>query len=180
MPLLAEREMSAAFFITTAFVSQRRGYCDWAQVRSLAEHGMLVGAHGHTHRFLSGLGDAQLRQEFQLARDLLHDRAGVTATQLSFPGGRFDQRAVKLAYESGFQTLFGSRFGTISTAREFHSEVLPRLAMRPGLTQTRFLGLARSSSRTMLVPRLSALMKDATRRLVGDERYHQIYRYLRG
>lgn len=180
LPLLTQRGMRAAFFITTEFVSHRRGYCDWTQVRSLAEHGMQVGAHGHTHRFLSTLDEAQLRSELQVSRDLLRDKAGVTATQLSFPGGRFDQRAAQLARQSGYLILFGSRFGSIALDRDPQAKVLPRIAMRPGLRPEQFLAYARSSPRAMLVPRLSSIVKDTARHLVGDERYHQIYRYFRG
>ena len=180
LPLLERQSMKAAFFITTDFVARRRGYCTWEQVRSLAERGMLVGAHGHTHRFLSTLDDVELRAELQGARDLLRDHAGVDATQLSFPGGRFDRRAERLARDAGYRTLFGSRFGTIAAHRDLPLDVLPRIAVRPGLSERQFLAYARASSSAMIMPRLSAWAKDSLRSVIGDERYHQIYRYFRG
>src|SRR5947209_6318191 len=70
LPRLKARGMKAVLFMTTAWMG-RRGYLDAAGVRALADAGWLVGAHGHTHRFLNLLSPAELDAELSTARDLL-------------------------------------------------------------------------------------------------------------
>src|SRR5690606_21962509 len=59
LPLLRERGMVATFFVTSGFVGQP-GMLSPRQVAALAEAGMEIGAHGHSHAFLEDLDDAAL------------------------------------------------------------------------------------------------------------------------
>jgi peptidoglycan/xylan/chitin deacetylase (PgdA/CDA1 family) len=59
----------------------------WSQVRELSEHGLFtVGGHGHTHRILEFLPQADLEREVAESLDLLRRHVG-RVTHYSYPEG---------------------------------------------------------------------------------------------
>ena len=67
MPRLLERGMAAEFFITSDFIDQP-GMLSSRDVRSLADAGMGIGAHGKSHRFLEDLDQKDLEAELEHSR----------------------------------------------------------------------------------------------------------------
>lgn len=179
LPALLARGQRACFFITTGFVGQRAGYCSWQQVRDLAAQGMRIGAHGHTHRFLAGLPAAQLREELDSSHAILAEQLGAAPRQMSFPGGRADADALVRARQAGFELLHGSRPGALRAGGPTPSALLPRLAMRPGLSAGRFTALAQARSGPLLRARAVDAAKALARAVLGHERYHRLYTRLR-
>jgi peptidoglycan/xylan/chitin deacetylase (PgdA/CDA1 family) len=181
LPLLRARGLSALFFITTDFIGERPGFCSWDQVRALVRNGMTVGAHGQTHRFLSELPDAALRAELQNSRSRLAHELQTPVRQMSFPGGRYDSRCLKLAREAGFCVLHGSAVGALpARALLPRQRPLPRLAIRGELSDRAFVDLARAAPLPLL--RAQALWHAKTwgRRLIGNQRYHRLYTRAKG
>lgn len=179
LPALRARAMSACFFVTTGFVGQRPGYCSWNQVRELSSLGMHVGGHGHSHRFLADLDDAQLRTELGQSSDLLHRHLGIRPRQMSFPGGRYDARAVDFARRLGFEVLYGSVPGALSTTGARGRRVLPRIAVRPGMSLSTFTAYARADLSVLVRARSLQTVKSIARGILGHERYHRLYARLR-
>ena len=64
LPMLLERGMVAEFFITSDFIDQP-GMLSSKDVRSLADAGMGIGAHGKSHRFLEDLDQEDLEVELE-------------------------------------------------------------------------------------------------------------------
>lgn len=178
LPLLRERSMKAAFFVTSGFVGSRAGYCDGEQLRELDAAGMTVGGHGHTHRFLSELDDAGLEHELLRSRELLQRWLGRAPTQMSFPGGRFDNRVLHMAARHSFEVLHGSRAGCVHGA--VPHGVLPRIAMRPDLAPRAFVDVARGAAWTMLRARGVHGAKALVRGVLGNDGYHRLYRRIKG
>jgi peptidoglycan/xylan/chitin deacetylase (PgdA/CDA1 family) len=180
LPLLREHAMKAAFFITTSFVGARPGYCSWDQVRELAASGMTVGGHGHTHSFLSGAPDEDLRAELQTSYAQLQQSLQRPVTQMSFPGGRFDAQSIQIARAAGFQVLHGSAVGTLAAQATVPDAPLPRIAIRPGMTHPIFVAYAQGRGTRMVRAQAASQLKGIAKRLIGNERYHQLYARLKG
>lgn len=180
LPMLKQRGLSALFFVTTDFIGQRPGFCNWDQVRLLAQQGMAVGGHGQTHRFLSDLPDDALRAELQqsharLARELQSD-----VRQMSFPGGRYDARCVRLARDVGYSVLHGSEIGSLSALQSPPTAPLPRLAVRAGMSDAAFLACASADAAHMFRAQAVSRAKTLAKRLIGNQRYHQLYARFKG
>lgn len=179
LPLLRERGLRAAFFITTGFVGMRSGYCSVEQLRELDAAGMEVGGHGHSHRFLSDLADAELESELDASRRALREWLGKAPSQMSFPGGRFDPRVLRAAARNGFELLYGSMPGRIALPLDA-SRVLPRIAVRPGQAAAGFLADARGDAWPLLRARGVYAAKAALRRVLGNSGYHRLYQRIKG
>ena len=99
-PILKESGFRATFYVTAGFVG-KRGYLSPAQLRELQENGFEIGCHSMTHAYLDDLDAAALRREIVDAGKKLEQMIGEKVQHFSCPGGRFDERSLKLAREAG-------------------------------------------------------------------------------
>ncbi len=173
-PVLAESGWPAAFFLTVGEIG-RPGRLDWAGVAQLAAAGFELGAHGLSHRFLTGLSDAELETELRTAREILEQRLGRPVRQLSLPGGRGDERVYAAARRCGYESIFGSRPGW------WRRDEMPlaRLAVRRGAAGNGLIAeLARDADATVRRQRRRAERLAGLRRLLGDGLYARLHGWL--
>lgn len=181
LPLLRQRGLAALFFVTSDFIGQRPGFCTWEQVRALAREGMTVGGHGQTHRFLSDLPDQELRRELLQSHVRIAQELKAPVRQMSFPGGRYDARCLRIAHEVGYSVLHGSDIGTLPAQQAAPQHCpLPRLAIRTNTPDSVFLDFARAAPARMLRAQAASRAKTWTKRLIGNQRYHRLYARLKG
>jgi peptidoglycan/xylan/chitin deacetylase (PgdA/CDA1 family) len=107
-PMLADRGMTAEFFLTANWIGKRAGYMNWGQVRDMYAAGQQIGAHGWSHKLLTHCNSAELQLELVAARKLLEDELGAPVTSLSFPGGRFNKRILAACVDAGYTKMFTS------------------------------------------------------------------------
>lgn len=131
VPVLEEFGFRAYFFITAQRIG-RPGYLDWPDLAALSDAGMIVGAHGLTHRILTTLDDDDLRREFTEPQRLLEERLGRPARDFSVPRGFYDQRVLAAAREAGYDFIF------VSDRRSAGDAVIPRTAVKGSWTMERF------------------------------------------
>ncbi len=180
LPLLMQYRMKATFFVTTGFVGQRAGYCTWSQVRELADNGMRIGGHGHTHQFLSDAPEQDLQAELQISNARLREALKMPVAQMSFPGGRFDARTISLARAAGFSVLHGSEVGTFAAQIAIPGGPLPRIAIRPSMRPHVFMDYAQGKAACIVRAQVASKLKGVAKRLIGNYTYHQLYAWLRG
>jgi len=171
LPRMRARGMKAVLFMTTAWLG-RRGYLDAPGLRALTDAGWLIGAHGHTHRFLNLLSPGELEAELATARGLLTDVLGWAPTHLSFPGGRTSSAVEAAARARGFTTLWSSRPGRNEDIAP--GAPLRRTVVRRGTSLGRFGRLCRGEPFTHLADELDMGCRALVRRAVGDGRYHAL------
>jgi peptidoglycan/xylan/chitin deacetylase (PgdA/CDA1 family) len=106
-PMLGERGWPGHFFITTGLISDP-AFVDPRQVRELRAAGHVVGSHSHTHRNMTRLPDASLRDEWTRSRRILEDLLGEAVTALSIPTGYASRRVLTAAAEAGYRHVFTS------------------------------------------------------------------------
>jgi peptidoglycan/xylan/chitin deacetylase (PgdA/CDA1 family) len=108
--LLSEKwGVRGVFFITSGNIGVGPRWIDAAGIRELVRMGCPIQGHGHTHRFLTLLDDRELKEELATSRKTLEDLTGREVNALSFPGGRYDDRVVRMAYDAGYRHFYTSR-----------------------------------------------------------------------
>ena len=171
LPLLRERGMVATFFITSGFVDQP-GMLSSTQVAALADAGMEVGAHGHSHAFLEDLDDDALATELRDSRARLSALIGKPVRSMALPGGRGGERERRAALAVGYTHLFGSVPGPNRDAAG--DRWLQRIAVTRGTGLEEFASLVAWRGPR---PRLSRMRFEALswpKRVLGNAGYERL------
>jgi len=172
LPILARLDMPATIFMATDWMSRRPGFCDRGDLQAVKDAGWQIGAHGHTHQFLTELTNEQLAYELQASSVRLSELMG-TQPQMSFPGGRYTRREVEAAHEAGFVALYGSRPGV---HREGRRAVAPRFALRSNTSMAEFSAIAKRSLTLRARYQAGYVSKQLLKRTLGDDNYHKLYK----
>lgn len=119
-PAAAEHGLPITVFVTAGHVrSPGALYLSLADLRELgAMPGVLVGAHGATHRPLDALSDEELSRELSDSRKFLEDALGREVRTMSYPHGRVDRRVRDAAAAAGFTAAGCSRYGLNGPGRD--------------------------------------------------------------
>ena len=176
LPLLAERGMTAEFFITSDFVG-RPGMVGPGQVRALAAGGMGVQSHGRTHRCLDGLTAAELDAELVESRARLEQWSGRPVDAVAAPGGRAGPRELRAAHAAGYRFVLNSVPGPNRDPRP--GQYLRRIAITRRTDLAEFSGLVRwrGAAPRRQVLRTAAL--EVPKRALGNAGYDAIRSVLR-
>jgi len=119
-PLLAERALSAYFFVTSGFIDKRVGFMSSAQLRELSDvPGMIIGSHGLTHRFFADMSDSDAFEELADSRKSVESMTGKACESMSFPGGRYSSKTLDMMRPSGYVQWFGSDTGIVDVSQSF-------------------------------------------------------------
>jgi len=115
-PALAEAEMAATMYISTAYVGGRSTWLGpdgeqpmmaWSDVSDLAAAGIEIGAHAHVHRPLDELDRATAQIEIVRSKQLLEDEIGSLIESFAYPHG-YHTRAIKdMVRYAGFTSACG-------------------------------------------------------------------------
>lgn len=84
-------------------------FLSWNEVQALAEAGMSIGAHTHTHRRLAGLDPAEQSRELADPRRQIEQAIGRPVQALAYPfggTGAADATTRRIARESGYTLAF--------------------------------------------------------------------------
>jgi peptidoglycan/xylan/chitin deacetylase (PgdA/CDA1 family) len=168
LPELLKRRMVAEFFVTADFIG-RPGRLAPQDLRTLAEAGMSVQAHGCSHRYLDELSLAEVEHELSDGKYRLEAILDEPVTALALPGGRGGERERVLALGMGYLDVLGSVPG-----RNRHwsrGRYLQRLAITRGLALANFARMV--SGRGLLPTAMQARyhVLALTKRLLGNQRY---------
>jgi peptidoglycan/xylan/chitin deacetylase (PgdA/CDA1 family) len=105
LPLLAQRGLSAALFVTTGLLGQPRILSRSALADLTGAPGVEFGAHAVRHRHLDLLPSAEVRAEIQGSRDELGAITGAPAS-FAYPHGSFSPRVRDLMPAAGYINAF--------------------------------------------------------------------------
>lgn len=126
-PLLAEKGLSATFFVSVGLVGEK-DYLSWEQILRMDRGGMEIGSHGLSHRPLSLMGDDELRRELLLSRAILGKCLGHPVDILSVPRGYYSRRVREYAAGAGYRAVCTSRISYNNRSSDPHD--LGRLWIR--------------------------------------------------
>lgn len=119
-PILRRTGIPFAVFVVTRTLTDERSAVDWIddpppvppstltveQVLELADAGVTIGSHSHTHRILPTLGDDECIQDLRRSREVLEDLLRRPVRHLAYPRGIHDERVRRCAARAGFATAF--------------------------------------------------------------------------
>lgn len=91
-------------------------FMSWEQAREMAEGGMDLGSHTHSHPILTTVSAEEQLEELMTSRTLLRERAGVDATALAYPVGKlhtFSAATIDALRRAGYHAAF-SFYGGIN------------------------------------------------------------------
>ena len=83
----------------------------WDDLGVLRDAGWEIGSHSRTHRRLTGLADAELRDELEGSRRDVERRLGTACRALAYPHGDVDRRVIAAARDAGYSLAFAARAG---------------------------------------------------------------------
>ena len=106
-PILERHGLRAEFFIVTRWIGQP-GFMTDRQLRELAGRGHGIHSHSRTHPRLAALTTAQIEDELKGSKADLESILGRPVTQLSIPGGAYDDRVIEIARRAGYTTMMNS------------------------------------------------------------------------
>jgi peptidoglycan/xylan/chitin deacetylase (PgdA/CDA1 family) len=184
-PLLEAVKLRGHFFLPTTWIGQRKGFIDWNEARSLAEHGHCVGSHSATHAFLPRCSPLRMHEELAGSRRTLEDRLGRGVTSISMPGGRWNEEVIRACAMAGYQTVYTSEpgyFRPSSLAGELRMPtVIGRFAVQRRTGLTAIQGYARGKALTTVRLQLLYRARAGVKRLLGDETYQRLWsQFFRG
>lgn len=168
LPLLRACGLSATVFVTTGWIGSD-GYLGADEIVALRDAGWIVGAHGVTHRFLSDLAEADLRQELVASRDALAAILGAPPEHMSLPGGRESSRVRAAVRAAGYRSLCTSRMG-LTPARCDPYGVRRMMVVRP-YDLDRFRRIVVGDRRLYFTMRARDELLGAAKRLLGNDHY---------
>jgi peptidoglycan/xylan/chitin deacetylase (PgdA/CDA1 family) len=168
-PILRLVSFNATFFITSGKLGAP-GYLSVPQLRELSSLGFEIGCHSMTHAYLTDLDEAGLRREIVEAKDQLEQIVGQTVEHFSCPGGRYDQRVLKLARSAGYKTVSTSRIHANSEKTDPFT--LGRIAVLRDLSLSDFAAIC--EGRSLPGMRLGSGIRHAAKRILGNAVYDRI------
>lgn len=137
-PILCEYGYKACFFLTTDWLNTN--HClTTRMVSELAGDSMVIGSHGVSHRFLPDLTEKEIVDELDYSRKSLEDIIGQRVDLLSAPGGRINERVIRLAAVAGYRGIFLSDakptplfesmclYGRLAVRRDYTTEQVRRM-----------------------------------------------------
>lgn len=170
-PRLAERGIRADFFVNPARVGQA-GFCDWAELREMAQAGMSIQSHGLTHTYFTHLDPAALREELRVSKLRIEEQLGQPVTLLAPPGGRSPRGLVALAGSLGYRAVLGSEPGLLGGHDP--AQPLPRLALTAGHGVDSVLAWVQGGEAAVAPLKRRYRRLALAKRLLGDRGYERL------
>lgn len=168
-PILKEFGFQATFYITVGFLG-KRGVMSRQQLRELAEAGLEIGCHSMTHPYLTDLPENTLGREIADAKKELEQIVGTPVKHFSCPGGRWDERVVRIAKQAGYESVATSIIGLNGPSIDRYS--LSRIAVTRDVALPQFRRICEASGLWSQGLRSRGLQ--FAKRLLGNSGYNRV------
>jgi peptidoglycan/xylan/chitin deacetylase (PgdA/CDA1 family) len=130
VPVLAEFNITALFFVMPSFQDGRHQYLDASGIRALHDAGHIVGAHTCSHATLTLLRPDPMRAELSDCKRQVEQTIGVPVRYFAYPNGAVNQAVLAATAEAGYRAAFTTRAS--ATLRADQPLLLPRIRYDPG------------------------------------------------
>jgi len=130
VPVLAEFNITAMFFVMPSFQDGRHQYLDASGIRALHDAGHIIGAHTCNHATLTLLRPDLMRAELSDCKRQVERIIGVPVRYFAYPNGAVNQSVLAATAEAGYRAAFTTRAAV--TLRADQPLLLPRIRYDPG------------------------------------------------
>ena len=173
--ILHHNGFGATFYITTGWLG-KPGHLSASQLKELSGQGFEIGCHSMTHAMLSDLDEAGLQREIADAKSQLEQITGKPVEHFSCPGGRYDDRVVRVARAAGYRSVATSRIHANSPDTDVFA--LGRVAILRGMSAKDFAAICSGDALRRL--RTQGKLRDAAKQLLGNSFYDRVREVLLG
>jgi peptidoglycan/xylan/chitin deacetylase (PgdA/CDA1 family) len=168
-PVLRELGLAATFYITAGRIGTA-GYLSETQLRELDGQGFEIGCHSMTHPYLSDLEEPDLKREIVEAKDRIEQVLGHQVEHFSCPGGRYNERVLRVASRAKFKTVANSEF--YSNTPSTNPYKLGRVAMMRDLPLAEFGDICHG--RGLWKKRIAHRARRGVQVLLGNKNYDRL------
>jgi len=134
-PLLQQYGFNATVFVITNKVDAAP-FMSWNEIKILADNGVEIGCHTHTHPSLKALDASKLPAEILQSRQYLESNTKTVVQTFCYPSGEYRQEAVDMIRQNGYTAAVTTKYGTASSNNDMY--LLPRVRISRGLTLQEF------------------------------------------
>ncbi len=128
-PLLREYHFKGVFFVITDFVTKGSPrYMSWEQLREMANAGMEIESHTRNHTDMRGRSVDYLVWQALGSKEAIEAHLGLTPRFVSWPSGKYDQRAIQVFRSAHFWGGVTERQGALQDSD--HMFELERIRIR--------------------------------------------------
>lgn len=120
-PILKKYNLKATIFIVTGFVSSRKGYLTWDQLREMEQHGIMAQSHTVTHAPLPELSDERIREELVESKRTAEAELGHPIDFIAYPTGAHDLHIVSIAKAAGYRGGFTVKYGNVDRSSNVYA-----------------------------------------------------------
>jgi len=179
-PSLAQRQLSAIFFITSDLINQPKPteYCSWSQLKEMADARMSIQSHGKSHDFFADMDHQTSTLEFKSSMEEIEEKTGCKVLAISFPGGRYNQKNIQCGQLMGYSHFFTSDFGFNKTDDLVNGGIFYRHAIRVNTDLPRFISLLNISGSEYYRSKTIFLIKKMLKLIIGNKNYHRLYKLI--
>lgn len=142
-PILQKYHYPTTFFVFTNAIG-RRGFLSWDNLRALISGGMVIGAHSHSHPYLTKITSIPvLWDEIDGSKQLLEKKLGVSVTEFAYPFGQYNQTIVSLVRKAGYRSARGDYY----SGEQSFNRLFTLSAMNAPTTTAKFEERLRTASK---------------------------------
>lgn len=109
----------------------------WDQMTAMCADGIEIGSHAKFHGYLNSMTDEELRDEIYDSKAILEQKIGKEVISIAYPGGRYDERTLKIVAAAGY--TYGCSF--THGIGEFNESIrykMPRLIVDNNISNSQF------------------------------------------
>jgi peptidoglycan/xylan/chitin deacetylase (PgdA/CDA1 family) len=139
IPVLRAADFVATLFVPSAYVGltsrwlvregeDRRPVMAWTDLQAVADAGIEIGAHSHSHPQLDRLRPAALREELTRSKALLEDHLDRGIATIAYPFGFHSRRVRGAAQAAGYS--FACAVGNLTPTSKSNRWAIPRQTVK--------------------------------------------------
>lgn len=113
LPILKRHGLKAAVFVmgsnklvSKAELGNNKKLLKLDQIKKLKNEGWEIGFHSNTHRDLTKLDDASLKDEIINGKKRLEEKLGFRLRYFAYPKGRYSSKIIQIVKDAGFEAAF--------------------------------------------------------------------------
>lgn len=137
-PILARHRIPAVAYVTSSLIGlgdlgHGERFLSWEELRELADSGITIGSHAHTHRSLGKMPPHEARDEARRSKETIEQKLGRPVTSFAYPFGThgdFTPETEQALRDAGYTLAFNSKHGAIRPGMDPIS--LPRVKVEGG------------------------------------------------
>lgn len=112
-PVLQELGLPFTVFLYPKFIGASTFALRWEHVVEMAENGVDIQSHSHSHPFLTKHSDESLRAELVKSREILEAKTGKPVRFIAYPYGDYNTRVAQATEDAGYEAGLTCDFGPV-------------------------------------------------------------------